>query len=224
MILFSVDQNETDICTCEITLMPTEFVEHRCFHATHVHWQKRRSQHEIYGFREENMRPFIRREWQWTNEITSTCFYPANRLRLPSLLTEKNLEITCFRMLSERLRKASNRVRETIFLFRRTIYFAIVYGETTIWNIRGSISTSNSRTENECFFGKKKKKEIYIENMQMMSIIVSKWPDVMLPRPWNERSLVVRVSTRSGDKAIMLSSESKHWSDGYSVWNLLLSK
>lgn len=62
MILFSVDQNETDICTCEITLMPTEFVEHRCSHATHVHWQKRRSQREIYGFREENMRPFIRRE------------------------------------------------------------------------------------------------------------------------------------------------------------------
>lgn len=91
MILFSVDRNGTDVCACEITLMPTEFVEHRCFHATHVHWQKRRSQHEIYGFREENMRPFIRREWQWTNEITSTCFYPANRLRLPSVSSRRKI-------------------------------------------------------------------------------------------------------------------------------------
>lgn len=72
-------------------------------------------------------------------------------------------------MLSERLRKASQPRSRNIFLFRGTIYFAIVRRRND--NLKYTISTSNSRTENVCFFGEK---EIYIENMQMISIIVSK--------------------------------------------------
>lgn len=74
-------------------------------------------------------------------------------------------------MPSERLRKASNRVREIFFCSVERFILRLCTEKRQFEIYVDRLVRQNSRTENECFFGKK---EIYDENIQMISIIVSK--------------------------------------------------